>query len=45
MGAGGAEAHSWVEVGDESDFPIANLPYGVFSRDGGAPRILSLIHI
>ena len=30
---------SWLEVPDESDFPIQNLPFGVFSRDGGAARI------
>ena len=26
---------SWVEVPDGSDFPIQNLPYGVFSDSGG----------
>ena len=30
---------SWVEVGDGSDFPIQNLPYGVFRRSGEAPRV------
>jgi fumarylacetoacetase len=29
---------SWVEVPDGSPFPIQNLPYGVFSPAGGAPR-------
>ena len=31
---------SWVETANaaESDFPIQNLPYGVFSTAGGAPR-------
>lgn len=33
-------ARSWVESanGGGSDFPLENLPYGVFSRGGGAPR-------
>src|SRR5215470_6242964 len=31
---------SFVEVGPTSDFPIQNLPYGVFSaKDGLAPRV------
>lgn len=30
---------SWVPVPDGSDFPLANLPYGVFSRPGEAPRV------
>ena len=29
---------SWVEYGADSDFPIQNLPYGVFANGGGAPR-------
>lgn len=31
---------SWVESANaaESDFPLDNLPYGVFSRGGGKPR-------
>ncbi|HUR73103.1 MAG TPA: fumarylacetoacetase [Sporichthya sp.] len=29
---------SWVPVPDGSDFPLQNLPYGVFARDGEAPR-------
>jgi len=29
---------SWVDVRDGSDFPLQNLPYGVFSRRGEAPR-------
>ncbi|HEX7389122.1 MAG TPA: fumarylacetoacetase [Acidiphilium sp.] len=33
-------AKSWVEAANrpDCDFPLANLPYGVFSRDGEAPR-------
>ena len=32
---------SWVESANApgSDFPIQNLPYGVFSTDGGARRV------
>jgi fumarylacetoacetase len=31
---------SWIPAEPESDFPLANLPYGAFSRDSsGAPRL------
>ncbi|HZT79012.1 MAG TPA: hypothetical protein VFA26_02220, partial [Gemmataceae bacterium] len=30
---------SFVEVAPESHFPIQNLPYGVFRRSGGEPRV------
>ena len=30
---------SWIEVGPESHFPIQNLPYGVFSREGEDRRV------
>ena len=30
---------SWVPIPAASDFPIENLPYGVFVADGSAPRI------
>jgi fumarylacetoacetase len=30
---------SWVQVPDGSHFPIQNLPYGVFARQGEAPRV------
>jgi fumarylacetoacetase len=35
------ELRSWVESANapETDFPIQNLPYGVFRRDGEAPRV------
>ena len=33
------EQRSWVESANgHSDFPLANLPLGVFSRDGDQPR-------
>ncbi len=34
----GASLESWISVAPESDFPIQNLPFGVFVRDG-RPRI------
>jgi len=30
---------SWVDVAPDSDFPIQNLPFGVFRPPGGSPRI------
>src|SRR5579863_1701287 len=30
---------SWLPVPNDSDFPIENLPFGVFSVDGTTPRI------
>jgi fumarylacetoacetase len=33
------ELDSWVEGSARSDFPIQNLPYGVFSRNGAPGRI------
>jgi fumarylacetoacetase len=30
---------SWVESAAEGDFPIENLPYGVFRPPGGTPRV------
>ncbi|MQA83791.1 MAG: fumarylacetoacetase [Streptosporangiales bacterium] len=30
---------SWLPVPDGTDFPVQNLPYGVFSRRGELPRI------
>jgi fumarylacetoacetase len=34
-----ARLESWVPVSSESDFPIQNLPFGVFARPGELPRI------
>ncbi len=28
---------SWLKVGTESDFPVQNIPFGIFSRPGGTP--------
>ncbi|MDQ3450586.1 MAG: fumarylacetoacetase [Actinomycetota bacterium] len=33
------QRRSWVRVPDDSDFPLANLPYGAFRRGGEPPRI------
>lgn len=30
---------SWVEVKENSDFPIQNLPFGIFSINGDSPRV------
>jgi fumarylacetoacetase len=29
---------SWVPVAEDSDFPIQNLPFGIFKREGKLPR-------
>jgi fumarylacetoacetase len=34
-----ARLASWVPVSEESDFPIQNLPFGVFAQSDRAPRI------
>lgn len=34
---------SWVEVAADSDFPIQNLPFGIFSTEGTVPRAASII--
>ena len=34
-----ATGTSWVQVPDGSHFPIQNLPYGVFARQGEAQRV------
>lgn len=34
-----ARAESWVAIAADSDFPIENLPYGVFSKNGAPGRI------
>jgi fumarylacetoacetase len=30
---------TWLDLPAETDFPIENLPYGVFTHAGGAPRV------
>jgi len=35
----GAGLESWVPVTDNSDFPVQNLPFGVFTHGGRSPRI------
>ncbi|MFK7968920.1 MAG: fumarylacetoacetase [Bacteroidia bacterium] len=34
---------SWVQVPADSDFPIQNLPFGIFSTEGTSPRAASAI--
>lgn len=34
---------SWVEVPENSDFPIQNLPFGIIQVNGGTPRVASRI--
>jgi fumarylacetoacetase len=34
---------SWVEVSEDSHFPIQNIPYGVFCRKGETPRVAARI--
>ena len=33
------QKRSWVEIPERSDFPIQNLPFGVFRRRGDSPRM------
>jgi fumarylacetoacetase len=35
----GARLEAWLPVPSDSDFPIQNLPFGVFESKGGLPRI------
>ncbi len=37
--ANNPELKSWVEVDEVSDFPIQNLPFGIFSVEGDTPRV------
>ena len=30
---------SWIEVDDNCDFPIQNLPFGIFKTQSSSPRI------
>ena len=34
---------SWVEIDENSDFPIQNIPFGIISVNGGEPRVASRI--
>jgi len=31
--------HSWIEISPNSDFPIQNLPFGIFETDDRDPRV------
>jgi fumarylacetoacetase len=41
--ANNPQLKSWVEVPADSDFPIQNLPFGVFRAPGQEPRLCSAI--
>ena len=41
--ANNPQLKSWVEVPANSDFPIQNLPFGVFSENNKSPRLASRI--
>lgn len=34
---------SWIEVNNDSDFPIQNIPFGIFSPKGKSPRPATII--
>ncbi len=34
---------SWIDVGKESDFPVQNIPFGIFKTPGGTARAASRI--
>ena len=36
--ANNPQLKTWVEVKPESDFPIQNLPFGIFKTTDGTPR-------
>lgn len=37
--ANNPELKSWVDVPTDSDFPIQNLPFGIFKTEGTSPRV------
>jgi fumarylacetoacetase len=39
MRANDPHLHSWIEVSPTSDFPIQNLPFGIFSTSSRDPRV------
>ena len=41
--ANNPEIKSWIEVKQGSDFPIQNLPFGIFKAQGKSPRVASII--
>lgn len=34
---------SWIQVKENSDFPIQNIPFGIIQSQGNAPRVASII--
>jgi len=43
IAANNPKLKSWVEVPEESDFPIQNIPFGIIKMNGGKPRVASRI--
>jgi len=43
IAANNPDLRSWVEVSENSDFPIQNLPFGVVKSQGLTPRVASRI--
>jgi len=41
--ANNPQLKSWVPVSEHSDFPIQNLPFGVFQTEGISPRVCTAI--
>ena len=39
MNANDPSLKSWIAVPEDSDFPIQNLPFGVFTSEGRSPRV------
>jgi fumarylacetoacetase len=39
IAANNPSLRSWISVPEGSDFPIQNLPFGVFKRNGSTPRV------
>ena len=43
IAANNPDLKSWVEIPENSDFPIQNLPFGIMKVNGGTPRVASRI--
>jgi fumarylacetoacetase len=43
LNANHPENQSWVEIPENSDFPVQNIPFGVFKTAGSTPRVGSRI--
>ena len=43
MNANNTDLQSWIKVPADSDFPIQNLPFGIFKTGNSGPRVCSAI--